>query len=210
ELLGRSFVPPDRELLGQALTDKVVMVTGAGGSIGSELCRLITRWNPKKLVLLEASEYALYQIEQELRSTGDHQIVPVLGSVTEEATVRRALRTHGVQVVYHAAAHKHVPLVEANVLEGIRNNVFGTLTVATVAAAEKVESFVLISTDKAVRPTNVMGATKRWAELIVRQMAKEAHARSANQIFSAVRFGNVIGSNGSVVPLFKQQIAKGG
>jgi len=210
ELLGRSFVPPDRELLGQALTDKVVMVTGAGGSIGSELCRLITRWNPKKLVLLEASEYALYQIEQELRSTGDHQIVPVLGSVTEEATVRRALRTHGVQVVYHAAAHKHVPLVEANVLEGIRNNVFGTMTIATVAGEEGVESFVLISSDKAVRPTNVMGATKRWAELIVRQKAMEARCRTDGQVFCAVRFGNVIGSNGSVVPLFKQQIAKGG
>ena len=197
ELLGRSFVPPDRELLGQALTDKVVMVTGAGGSIGSELCRLITRWNPKKLVLLEASEYALYQIEQELRSTGDHLIVPVLGSVTEEATVRRALRTHGVQVVYHAAAHKHVPLVEANVLEGIRNNVFGTMTIATVAGEEGVESFVLISSDKAVRPTNVMGATKRWAELIVRQKAMEARCRTDGQVFCAVRFGNVIGSNGS-------------
>jgi FlaA1/EpsC-like NDP-sugar epimerase len=210
ELLGRSFVPPDRELLGRALTNKVVMVTGAGGSIGSELCRLIIRWSPSKLVLLEASEYALYQIEQELRSTGDHQIVPVLGSVTEEATIRRALRNHGVQVVYHAAAHKHVPLVEANVLEGIRNNVFGTLTVATVAGEENVESFVLISSDKAVRPTNVMGATKRWAELIVRQKAMEARSRAGSQIFCAVRFGNVIGSNGSVVPLFKKQIAKGG
>jgi FlaA1/EpsC-like NDP-sugar epimerase len=210
ELLGRSFVPPDRELLGRALTNKVVMVTGAGGSIGSELCRLIIRWNPSKLVLLEASEYALYQIEQELRSTGDHQIVPVLGSVTEEATIRRALRNHGVQVVYHAAAHKHVPLVEANVLEGIRNNVFGTMTVATVAGEENVESFVLISSDKAVRPTNVMGATKRWAELIVRQKAMEARSRAGSQVFCAVRFGNVIGSNGSVVPLFKKQIAKGG
>lgn len=210
ELLGRSFVPPDRDLLGRALTNKVVMVTGAGGSIGSELCRLIIRWNPSKLVLLEASEYALYQIEQELRSTGDHQIVPVLGSVTEEATIRRALRNHGVQVVYHAAAHKHVPLVEANVLEGIRNNVFGTMTVATVAGEENVESFVLISSDKAVRPTNVMGATKRWAELIVRQKAMEARSRAGSQVFCAVRFGNVIGSNGSVVPLFKKQIAKGG
>lgn len=210
ELLGRSFIPADKELLNQALTGKIVMVTGAGGSIGSELCRLIIRWKPKKLVLLEASEFALYKIEQELLAAGDHAVVPVLGSVTDESLMRRAIRSHGVQVLYHAAAHKHVPLVEANVLEGIHNNVFGTLTVARTAAEEKIESFVLISSDKAVRPTNVMGATKRWAELIVRQMAIEAQARGDRQTFCAVRFGNVIGSNGSVVPLFKQQIAKGG
>jgi FlaA1/EpsC-like NDP-sugar epimerase len=210
ELLGRSFIPADKDLLNQALTDKIVMVTGAGGSIGSELCRLIIRWKPKKLVLLEASEFALYKIEQELLAAGDHAVVPVLGSVTDESLMRRAIRSHGVQVLYHAAAHKHVPLVEANVLEGIHNNVFGTLTVARMAAEEKIESFVLISSDKAVRPTNVMGATKRWAELIVRQMAIEAQARGDRQTFCAVRFGNVIGSNGSVVPLFKQQIAKGG
>lgn len=210
ELLGRSFIPADKELLNQALTGKIVMVTGAGGSIGSELCRLIIRWKPKKLVLLEASEFALYKIEQELLAAGDHAVVPVLGSVTDESLMRRAIRSHGVQVLYHAAAHKHVPLVEANVLEGIHNNVFGTLTVARMAAEEKIESFVLISSDKAVRPTNVMGATKRWAELIVRQMAIEAQARADRQTFCAVRFGNVIGSNGSVVPLFKQQIAKGG
>ncbi len=210
ELLGRSFIPADKELLNQALTGKIVMVTGAGGSIGSELCRLIIRWKPKKLVLLEASEFALYKIEQELLAAGDHAVVPVLGSVTDASLMRRAIRSHGVQVLYHAAAHKHVPLVEANVLEGIHNNVFGTLTVARTAAEEKIESFVLISSDKAVRPTNVMGATKRWAELIVRQMAIEAQARGDRQTFCAVRFGNVIGSNGSVVPLFKQQIAKGG
>jgi FlaA1/EpsC-like NDP-sugar epimerase len=174
------------------------------------LCSLIIRWKPKKLVLLEASEFALYKIEQELLAAGDHAVVPVLGSVTDESLMRRAIRSHGVQVLYHAAAHKHVPLVEANVLEGIHNNVFGTLTVARMAAEEKIESFVLISSDKAVRPTNVMGATKRWAELIVRQMAIEAQARGDRQTFCAVRFGNVIGSNGSVVPLFKQQIAKGG
>ena len=210
ELLGRSCVPPDKELLANAITDKIVMVTGAGGSIGSELCRLIMRWKPKMLVLLEASEYALYQIEQELLAAGDYPLVPVLGSVADAATMRRAIRKHGVQVLYHAAAHKHVPLVEANVLEGIRNNVFGTLTAATVAAEERVEKFVLISSDKAVRPTNVMGATKRWAELIVRAMARGAQADDRTQVFCAVRFGNVIGSNGSVVPLFKQQIAKGG
>ncbi|WP_246659208.1 nucleoside-diphosphate sugar epimerase/dehydratase [Rhizobium sp. FY34] len=210
ELLGRSFVPADKSLLSHSLTDKVVMVTGAGGSIGSELCRLIIRWKPRKLVLLEASEFALYRIEQELRMADPDMIIPVLGSVTNASTVRRAIRHHGVEVLYHAAAHKHVPLVEANILEGIRNNVFGTLTVATVSAEENVSNFVLISSDKAVRPTNVMGATKRWAELIVRQMAVEADARARAQIFCAVRFGNVIGSNGSVVPLFKQQIAKGG
>ena len=198
------------ELLDQALAGKIVMVTGAGGSIGSELCRLIIRCRPEKLILFEASEYALYLIEQELLAAGNHLIVPVLGSVTDAKTVERAIRTHNVQVLYHAAAHKHVPLVEANILEGIRNNVFGTLTVATTAAQQNVESFVLISSDKAVRPTNVMGATKRWAELVVRQMAIEARARHGKQVFCAVRFGNVIGSNGSVVPLFKQQIAKGG
>lgn len=210
ELLGRSFVPPDTELLDQAIAGKTVMVTGAGGSIGSELCRLIIRRKPEKLILFEASEYALYRIEQELLSAGYRTVVPVLGSVTDAKTVERALRTHHVQVLYHAAAHKHVPLLESNVLEGIRNNVFGTLTVATIAAEQNVESFVLISSDKAVRPTNVMGATKRWAELIVRQMAIDARTRPEKQIFCAVRFGNVIGSNGSVVPLFKQQIASGG
>ena len=209
ELLGRSSVPPDKDLLAQALTDKIVMVTGAGGSIGSELCRLIARWKPAKLVLFEASEYALYRIEQELTRAGSSPIIPVLGSVTDEALVRRTLRTHAVQVVYHAAAHKHVPLVEANVLEGIRNNVFGTWALVQAAADENVSSFVLISSDKAVRPTNVMGATKRWAELIVRQLAQDRLA-TKQQAFCAVRFGNVVGSNGSVVPLFKEQIGKGG
>ncbi|CAD7050741.1 polysaccharide biosynthesis protein [Pseudorhizobium halotolerans] len=210
ELLGRSFVPPDKRLLAEALSEKTIMVTGAGGSIGSELCRLIARWNPKTLILFEASEFALYRIEQELSLAGAPLIIPVLGSVTDDRLVRRTIRKHHVDVLYHAAAHKHVPLVEANILEGIRNNVFGTLTVAKAAAEENVKSFVLISSDKAVRPTNVMGATKRWAELVVRQFAKDSQAKRSNQTFCAVRFGNVIGSNGSVVPLFKEQIAKGG
>jgi FlaA1/EpsC-like NDP-sugar epimerase len=210
ELLGRSFVPPDKALLAQALTGKTVMVTGAGGSIGSQLCRLIASWKPSKLILLESSEFALYRIEQELMAATKTPIIPVLGSVTDAQLVHRTLREHWVEVVYHAAAHKHVPLVEANVLEGIRNNVFGTLTIAKAAAEHNVSSFVLISSDKAVRPTNVMGATKRWAELIVRQIAIDAKERGQEQTFCAVRFGNVIGSNGSVVPLFKEQIAKGG
>ncbi len=210
ELLGRSFVPPDKALLAQALTGKTVLVTGAGGSIGSQLCRLIASWKPSKLILLESSEFALYRIEQELLSGTKTPITPVLGSVTDAQLVRRTLRDNGVEVVYHAAAHKHVPLVEANVLEGIRNNVFGTLTIAKAAAEQNVASFVLISSDKAVRPTNVMGATKRWAELIVRQIAVDAKKDGYEQTFCAVRFGNVIGSNGSVVPLFKEQIAKGG
>ena len=210
ELLGRSFVPPDKDLLAEAVTGKSIMVTGAGGSIGSELCRLIATLNPAKLILIEASEYALYRIEQELSHKRGPAIVPVLGSVTDKRLIGRVIRLHGVEVVYHAAAYKHVPLVESNILEGIHNNIWGTLTIAQVAAEENVGKFVLISSDKAVRPTNVMGATKRWAELIVRQMAVDARSRSAPQIFCAVRFGNVIGSNGSVVPLFKQQIAKGG
>jgi FlaA1/EpsC-like NDP-sugar epimerase len=210
EILGRSFVPPDTNLLDRALLDKVVMVTGAGGSIGSELCRLIVRRRPKKLVLFEASEYALYLIEQELGSAFGCPIVPILGSVTDSKAVERAIKTHEIDVLYHAAAYKHVPLVEANSLEGIRNNIFGTRTVASVAASQDVKCFVLISSDKAVRPTNVMGATKRWSELIVRKIALEAQVQNKQSIYCSVRFGNVIGSNGSVVPLFKKQIANGG
>lgn len=209
ELLGRSFIPPDVDLLRQVLEGRSVMVTGAGGSIGSELCRLIVRWNPTRLVLFEANEFALYKLQQELQ-VHNCEIIPVLGSVVDPSAVRRAIQRHQVEVVYHAAAHKHVPLVEANILEGIRNNVLGTLNVCDVAFEEGVEKFVLISSDKAVRPTNVMGATKRWAELIVRHKALQAQQSNKQQTFCAVRFGNVIGSNGSVVPLFKEQIAKGG
>ncbi|MCO5734577.1 nucleoside-diphosphate sugar epimerase/dehydratase [Rhizobium sp. SSA_523] len=210
ELLGRSFVPPDPKLLGGILEGRTIMVTGAGGSIGSELCRLIVQWKPKRLVLFEANEFALYKIDSELQGLRQCEIVPVLGSITNEPRVREAIQQHGIEVLYHAAAHKHVPLVEANALEGIENNVFGTRTVAKVAFEENVTDFVLISSDKAVRPTNVMGATKRWAELIVRQRALEAQKQGREQHFCAVRFGNVLGSNGSVVPLFKQQIAQGG
>lgn len=210
ELLGRSSVPPDPELIRSMIVGRSIMVTGAGGSIGSELCRKIARWRPQRLVLFEANEFALYQIERELTDVPDLVVIPVLGSVTEQARVDQALTQNDVQVVFHAAAHKHVPLVEANALEGIKNNVFGTAVVAEAAFARGVENFVLISTDKAVRPTNVMGATKRWAELIVSNVAGRAKTAGTGQRFCAVRFGNVLGSNGSVVPLFKEQIEQGG
>lgn len=210
ELLGRSSVPPDLELIRQMIVGRTIMVTGAGGSIGSELCRKIAQWRPQRLVLFESNEFALYKIEMELAAEKDVAAVPVLASVTNEQRVVRAIKEHGVDVVFHAAAHKHVPLVEANALEGIYNNVFGTKTVVDAAFANGVKDFVLISTDKAVRPTNVMGATKRWAELIVREKAAQAQQSETGQRFCAVRFGNVLGSNGSVVPLFKEQIAKGG
>ncbi|KKB08907.1 capsular biosynthesis protein [Devosia chinhatensis] len=210
ELLGRSSVPSDPELIRQMVEGKTILVTGAGGSIGSELCRLIVKWAPQRLVLFEANEFALYQIDRELRALHDPAIVPVLGSIVDSTAVRRAIQNHGVQIVFHAAAHKHVPLVEANALEGLRNNVFGTRTVVDTAFHLGVERFVLISSDKAVRPTNVMGATKRWAELIVQEKAIRADREKTGQLFCAVRFGNVLGSNGSVVPLFKEQIAHGG
>ena len=210
ELLGRSSVPAEAELLGEMIRGRSILVTGAGGSIGSELCRLVARWSPKRLVLLEQNEFALYNIHRELLDQTDAEIVPVLASVTDEAAVRRALGAGQIDVLFHAAAHKHVPLVEANALEGMRNNVFGSLCITRAAFEAGVQQFVLISSDKAVRPTNVMGATKRWAELIMRHYAGLAEAAGTGQRFCAVRFGNVLGSNGSVVPLFREQIAKGG
>lgn len=210
DLLGRSAVPADPSLIRRMVEGKTIMVTGAGGSIGSELCRLIIKWSPQRLVLFEANEFALYNIERELTAAGGTSIVPVLGSIVDASAVNRAIGFARVQVVFHAAAHKHVPLVEANALEGIRNNVLGTKTVVEASLSTGVESFVLISSDKAVRPTNVMGATKRWAEFIVQQAALDARNSGKGQRFCAVRFGNVLGSNGSVVPLFKEQIAHGG
>jgi FlaA1/EpsC-like NDP-sugar epimerase len=210
DLLGRSSVPADPELLRPMIEGRVIMVTGGGGSIGSELCRIVAEWQPRKLVLFEANEFALYQIDRALLKDADLAIIPVLGSVTDEALVRRTIVEHQVEAIFHAAAHKHVPLVEANPLEGVRNNVFGTRLVAEAAYAGGVRDFILVSTDKAVRPTNVMGATKRWAELIVRQIGDRAVAAQSGQRFAAVRFGNVLGSNGSVVPLFREQIAAGG
>ena len=208
DLLGRSAAPADSRLFEAMLVDRTIMVTGAGGSIGSELTRLIAKWHPKKLVLLEANEFALYEIERTLKLVNGTVVVPVLGSVADEALVRRTLAAEGVEVIFHTAAHKHVPLVEINALEGVRNNVIGTRVLVEAARDAGIERFVLISTDKAVRPTSVMGATKRWAELIVRHYG--ATGDTARQRFCAVRFGNVLGSNGSVVPLFREQIAAGG
>lgn len=210
DLLGRSSVPADPMLLQQMVRGRTILVSGGGGSIGSELCRIIARLEPRLLVILEANEFALYQIERTLTRDNGVKVVPVLGSVTDEPLVRRTLKQHAVDAVFHAAAHKHVPMVEANVLEGVRNNVFGTLNLVRCAFEAGVKDFVLISTDKAVRPTNVMGATKRWAELVVRQFGDRAISNNTGQRFSAVRFGNVLGSNGSVVPLFREQIAAGG
>ena len=213
DLLGRDPIAPLADLLSANIRDKVVMVTGAGGSIGSELCRQILRQLPRHLVLFELSELALYSIEQELVNHRDVgglkvQISPVLGSVQSADRVARTLQSFGVQTVYHAAAYKHVPLVENNIVEGIRNNVQGTMTVAKAAISAGVEAFILISTDKAVRPTNVMGASKRLAEMICQSLATSP--RSAGTKLSMVRFGNVLGSSGSVIPLFRRQISAGG
>ena len=206
DLLGRDPVPPVPELLAKNIQDKMVLVTGAGGSIGSELCRQIVKNKPKALVVYELTEFALYSIDKELRLNNDVTIIPILGSVLDQAKLERVMEQYAIQTVYHAAAYKHVPLVECNPLAGLKNNAIGTAFSLNAAVKTGVETFVLISTDKAVRPTNVMGASKRMAELYCQAMAK---AQNQTQI-SIVRFGNVLGSSGSVVPLFKQQIAKGG
>lgn len=212
DLLGRDPVAPQQSLLAACIADKVVMVTGAGGSIGSELARQIARVGPGKLVLFEVSEWALYQIERELqRAPGSLEIVPILGSVTDSALLEQVMQELQVQTVYHAAAYKHVPLVEHNLLGGIRNNVLGTWRTVEAALAAKVESFVLISTDKAVRPTNIMGASKRCAELVLQGIEQRVQAQGdVRTVVSMVRFGNVLGSSGSVVPLFREQINAGG
>lgn len=211
DLLGRESVAPDERLLGACITGKVVLVSGAGGSIGSELCRQIVRLRPQKLVLVELSEFALYSIEQELltlclRLGQQIDLLPVLGSVMEQGRIEIVMRSFGVQTVYHAAAYKHVPLVEHNPIEGLRNNVLGTRRMADAAQAAGVDTFVLISTDKAVRPTNVMGASKRLAELVLQGLSRQGGGTR----FCMVRFGNVLDSSGSVVPLFRKQIRGGG
>ena len=209
DLLGRDPVAPNSSLLNANVESKVVMVTGAGGSIGSELCRQIAQSAPTTLILFERCEFALYKIQQELEAKYNGMpinVLPVLGSVLDEAKLETTMRTFKVDTVYHAAAYKHVPLVEYNVVEGLRNNVFGTLRVASAADRCGVGTCVLISTDKAVRPANIMGASKRLAELVFQGMQR----RGSSTCFSMVRFGNVLGSSGSVIPLFKQQIASGG
>ena len=235
DVLGRDQVTLNSELLESCIKNKNILVTGAGGSIGSELCRQIIRLQPKYLILFEVSEYALYKIEHELRSIIEGRnnkttIIPLLGTVQSLNDLQYILKTYKINTIYHAAAYKHVPLVEHNIIEGIRNNIFGTLNTALAALNEDVETFVLISTDKAVRPTNIMGVSKRFAELILQALAFKQNENldkidenissssgnsEKNNInkkirFCMVRFGNVLGSSGSVVPLFREQIRKGG
>jgi FlaA1/EpsC-like NDP-sugar epimerase len=211
DLLGREPVPPNAALLSACVRGKSILVTGAGGSIGSELCRQIMELAPRRLVLLEVSELALYEIERELRSLnarlGDRvELVALLGNAHHKQRVREVITTFSVQTIYHAAAYKHVPIVEHNMIEGINNNIFATYNTAEAAMECRVETFVLISTDKAVNPTNVMGCTKRVAEMVLQGL----HQRSHGTRFCMVRFGNVLESSGSVVPLFREQIREGG
>ena len=211
DLLGRDPVPPMPALLGHCITDKVVLVTGAGGSIGSELCRQILFLRPSALLLLDHSECNLFTIHQELQNRALQEkstttIIPLLGNVTDQKAMEKICGSYKPSTLYHAAAYKHVPMVEQNPVEGLRNNVFGTLSMARAAAEHGVEHFVLISTDKAVRPTSIMGASKRVCELVLQAFAIE----ESRTCFSMVRFGNVLGSSGSVIPLFRRQIKDGG
>ena len=208
DLLGRKSVEPNGLLLGKNITDKTIVVTGAGGSIGSELCRQIAYLKPKALILFEINELALYSIDKELNnfSTSLFNIYPILGSVNNKKRLKNLFEHFKVDTVYHAAAYKHVPMVEFNNTEGVDNNIFGTLNCAMSAIDSGVKNFVLISTDKAVRPTNTMGATKRVAELILQALSVKQNTTT----FCMVRFGNVLGSSGSVIPLFKKQIIEGG
>lgn len=207
DLLGRDEVQLDLKAIADKLTDKTILVTGAGGSIGSEICRQVSQFRPKRLILLGHGESSIYSIDMELSSKVGRgtEIIPVIADIKDRDRIFDVIRTYQPDVIYHAAAHKHVPLMEANPTEAVKNNIFGTKNVAEGADIFGVPYFVMISTDKAVNPPNVMGATKRFAEMIVQNLAKESETK-----FAAVRFGNVLGSRGSVVPLFKQQIAAGG
>lgn len=213
DLLGREPVVPNRGLIEKNILGKTVLISGAGGSIGSELCRQILQVGPKQLLLLDHSEYGLYAIESELRTQLNTnpglktELIPLLGNVRDAERLEAIFTKWSIDTVYHAAAYKHVPLVEHNPSEGLQNNVLGTLNLAQAAKKHRTTNFVLISTDKAVRPTNVMGATKRFAELVLQALANEDNSGTC---FSMVRFGNVLGSSGSVVPLFREQIRSGG
>ncbi len=211
DLLGRDCIQPNSNLMQQCIQDKHVLITGAGGSIGSELCRQALVQKPALLVLFELNEYSLYSIEKELQQMADKsqiktKIISILGSVQKQKRMQALFKTFNIHTIYHAAAYKHVPLVEHNVVEGVRNNIFGTWFCAEAAIQAGVEKFVLISTDKAVRPTNVMGASKRMSELVLQAL----NQRQSDTQFCMVRFGNVLGSSGSVIPLFRQQIQQGG
>ena len=210
ELLGRDPVPPDEKLLGEAIASKVVLVSGAGGSIGSELCRQIVARHPRQLILVDHSEFSLYtiltELEEHLGPGSATEIVPELADISEAAVAARIMDRYRPQTVFHAAAYKHVPLVEANPISGLRNNVFGTYHCCIEAERVGASRFILVSTDKAVRPTNIMGASKRMCELVLQARAAEG----SDTVFSMVRFGNVLGSSGSVVPRFRAQIAAGG
>ncbi|MFC6040252.1 polysaccharide biosynthesis protein [Paenisporosarcina macmurdoensis] len=207
DLLGREEVELDMKVISDNITDKTILVTGAGGSIGSEICRQLMRFNPKQLIMLGHGENSIYLIDQELRNNlvGETDIQAVIADVQDRTRIFEIMDEYRPDVIYHAAAHKHVPLMEGNPMEAVKNNIFGTKNVAEAADTFGVSNFVLVSTDKAVNPPNVMGATKRFAEMVVQNLAKDSKTK-----FAAVRFGNVLGSRGSVLPLFQKQIAKGG
>ena len=210
DLLGRATRKPDMKLLSKDISNKAILIIGAGGSIGSQLARDIIANQPSKLVLLDISEFSLYKIEKELiGSNTEVDVVPIIGSVVDQEFLNKIIKNFNIKTVYHAAAYKHVPMVEKNIVSGIKVNIFGTLSAINASIKSSVDNFVFISTDKAVRPTNIMGATKRFAELIL-QATSNSEANKGNLRVSIVRFGNVLGSSGSVVPLFEQQIKEGG
>ncbi len=212
DLLMRDIVQPDSDLMEKNIKDKAVLVTGAGGSIGSELCRQIIKFKPRKLILFEINEYSLYLIEQEIRNNIDStiELIPILGDVNNQKDFQNLLQSFKVLTIYHTAAYKHVPMLEQNGVAGIRNNIFGTYSAISASIKANVECFVFISTDKAVRPTNLMGASKRFAEILLQAKSKPFNLDNKKTKISIVRFGNVLGSSGSVVPLFEKQIKKGG